>query len=139
MGRFAILDSRKRALIALVHTLLFLTIAALQMALSQARPWSFHHGKLRAALVLPAIYLIVTAVLVFLLRLACCVVERLYFSLCAASALLGLFRMMVGDPVLHANVLRVLLLTGAAITGAFILRSHSGAGDYPACTGDAKQ
>ena len=36
-----------------------------------------------------------------------------------------LVRIVLGDPVLHANVLRVLLLLGAVIVGSGILRSHS--------------
>lgn len=137
MDRFAILDSRKRALIALVHTLLFLTIAALQLALSRARPWSLHDGRLGAA-VLPAIYVIVTVVLLLLLRSAGCATERVYFSLCAGSGLLGLFRMLVGDPVLHASLLRVILLVGAAVTGLLILRIHSSTENSPSGAGQTR-
>ena len=51
-----------------------------------------------------------TTVLLVLLRFSRCAKERLYFGLCAASAAFGLVRILLGDPVLHANVLRVLLL-----------------------------
>ena len=67
------------------------------------------------AFVLLAIYIIVTAVLLILLRFSACARERLYFAFCAASAAFGMVRIILGDPVLHANVLRVLLLFCAAL------------------------
>ena len=42
----------------------------------------------------------------------------------AASAIFGLVRIVLGDPVLHANWMRVALLTAAAAMGAAILRTH---------------
>jgi hypothetical protein len=129
---FVILNSRKRAVIALVHTLLFLLIAGLQLALSHAKPFTTHGSGMRGGIVLLAIYTIVSTVLLLLLRAAGCAAEKLYFSMCAASAVLGLLRVLLGDPVLHASLLRVVLLAGAAIIGAVILRSHSGADNQPA-------
>lgn len=125
MERFAIINSRKRAVIALIHSVFFLGVAAVQLAISRALPLSAHGRRATAAMVLLAIYLIVTAVLLVLLRFSACARERLYFAFCAASAVFGLVRIVLGDPVLHANVLRVLLLFCAVVIGSVILRTHS--------------
>ena len=125
MHSFSILNSRKRAIIALVHTVIFLCVAALQTALSHAKAFSLHGDKVVGGIVLLSIYTIVTTVLLLLLRAASHASERLYFALCATSAALGLVRILLGDPVLHAGVLRVLLLSAAVVVGTLILRRHS--------------
>ena len=125
MKSFAILTNRKRAIIALVHTVIFLCVAALQTALSHAKAFSLHGDKVVGGIVLLAIYTIVTTVLLILLRAASHASERLYFALCATSAALGLVRILLGDPALHAGVLRVLLLSCAVVVGVVILRVHS--------------
>jgi hypothetical protein len=125
MHSFSILNSRKRAIIALVHTVIFLCVAALQTALSHAKAFSLHGDKVVGGIVLLSIYTIVTTVLLLLLRAASHASERLYFALCATSAALGLLRILLGDPALHAGVLRVMLLSGAVVVGMLILRSHS--------------
>jgi hypothetical protein len=124
MDRFAIINNRKRAIIALIHSVFFLGVAMVQLAISHAAPFSTRGEKLLAGIVLLTIYVIVTAVLLVLLRFSSCTRERVYFALCAASAAFGLLRNLLGDPILHANVLRVLLLFCAVIVGAGILRSH---------------
>ncbi len=125
MDRFAIINNRKRAIIALVHSIFFLGVAAVQLAISHAEPFSVRSGKVIAGSILLTIYVIVTTVLLILLRFSSCTKERLYFALCAASAAFGLVRILLGDPVMHANVLRVLLLGCAVIIGTGILRTHS--------------
>ena len=125
MDRFAIINSRKRAIIALVHSVFFLGVAAVQLAVSHAVPLSVHGERASAGVVLLAIYLIVTTVLLVLLRFSACARERLYFAFCATSAAFGLVRILLGDPVLHANVLRVVLLFCAVMIGTAILRTHS--------------
>src|SRR5271169_5712194 len=125
MDRFAIITNRKRAIIALIHSVFFLGVAALQLAISRAQAFSIHREKIAGGIVLLAIYVIVTTVLLVLLRYSHCAKERLYFAFCAASAAFGLVRILLGDPVLHANVARVLLLFCAVLTGALILRRHS--------------
>src|SRR5215469_13870982 len=122
---FAIINNRKRAIIALIHSVFFLGVAAVQLAISHAAPYSLRGGKAVAGSILLGIYLIVTTVLLILLRYSRCAKERLYFAFCAASAAFGLVRILLGDPVLHANVLRVLLLGAAVIIGTGILRTHS--------------
>ncbi len=124
MHSFSILNSRKRAIIALIHTVIFLGVAALQTALSHARAFSLRGDKVAGGIALLTIYTIVTTVLLVLLRYATHSSERLYFSLCATSAALGLLRILLGDPALHAGILRVLLLSGAVIVGTVILRTH---------------
>lgn len=125
MKSFGILTNRKRAIIALIHTVLFLCIAALQTALSHASAFSLHGNKVVGGVVLLTIYTVVTTVLLILLNAADCATEKLYFALCATSAGLGFLRILLGDPVLHAGVLRVLLLSCAVVVGTFILRTHS--------------
>jgi len=125
MDRFAIINNRKRAIIALIHSVFFLGVAAVQLAVSHAVPLSVRGSNGLSGAILLTIYVIVTTVLLVLLRYSACTREKLYFALCAASAAFGLVRIVLGDPVLHANVLRVLLLLGAVVIGTGILRSHS--------------
>lgn len=125
MERFAIITNRKRAIIALVHSVFFLIVAGTQLAISHADAFSIHREKITGSIILLAIYVIVTAVLLVLLRFSHSVKEKLYFAFCAASAAFGLVRILLGDPVLHANVARVLLLFCAVLTGTVILRKHS--------------
>jgi len=125
MDRFAIINNRKRAVIALVHSVFFMGVAGVQLAISRAEPFSMRREKVVAPIILLAIYVIVTTVLLILLRFSRCTRERLYFAFCAASAGFGLVRILLGDPVLHANVLRVLLLFCAVVIGTGILRSHA--------------
>jgi len=125
MNSFSILNSRKRAIIALIHTIVFLCVAALQTALSHAKAFSLHGDKVAGGIALLAIYMIVTTVLLVLLRFASHASERLYFALCATSAAFGLLRILLGDPALHAGVLRVFLLSCATVVAFVILRTHS--------------
>jgi hypothetical protein len=126
MDRFAIITNRKRAIIALVHSVFFMGVAGVQLAISHAAAFSIHGEKRVAGIILLGIYVIVTTVLLVLLRVSHCAKEKLYFAFCAAGAGFGLVRILLGDPVLHANVLRVLLLGCAVLTGTIILRKHSG-------------
>ena len=132
MSSFTILNSRKRAIIALIHTIVFLCVAALQTALSWASACSLHGNKVVGGIVLPAIYSIVTTVLLALLRRASHATEQLYFALCATSAAFGLLGLLLRDPALHTGVLRVFLLSCATVVGFIILRTHSrGLAIYP--------
>ena len=126
MESFAIITNRKRAIIALVHSVFFLGVAGTQLAISHAVAFSIHREKRLGGIILLAVYVIVTTVLLVLLRVSHCAKEKLYFAFCAASAAFGLVRILMGDPALHANVLRVLLLGCAVLTGTIILRKHSG-------------
>ena len=125
MDRFAIITNRKRAIIALVHSVFFLGMAGVQLAISHAAAFPIHGEKRLGGILLLGIYVIVTTVLLVLLRVSHCAKEKLYFGFCAAGAAFGLLRILLGDPVFHANILRVLLLGCAVLTGTIILRKHS--------------
>ncbi len=125
MDGFAIITNRKRAIIALIHSVFFLGVAGAQLALSHAAAFSLRGERVTGGIVFLVIYIVVTTVLLVLLRVSVCAREKLYFAFCAASAAFGLVRILLGDPVLHANVLRVMLLFGAVIVGSGILRRHS--------------
>ena len=125
MDRFAIITNRKRAIIALVHSVFFMGVAGVQLAISHAAAFSIRGEKRVGGMILLAIYMIVTTVLIILLRVSHCAKEKLYFAFCAAGAGFGLLRILLGDPVLHANALRVLLLGCAVLTGTIILRNHT--------------
>jgi hypothetical protein len=125
MESFSILNSRKRAIVALVHSIVFLIVAGIQAAVSHAQPLAIHGSRATGGLLLLAIYVIVTTVLLLLLKASECTREKLYFALCAGSASFGLVRIVMGDQVLHVNVMRVLLLGCAVLVGIMILRTHS--------------
>ncbi len=125
METFSILNSRKRAVIALVHSVFFLAVAGIQAAISHAEPLSLGSPRAPRGLVLLAIYVIVTTVLLLLLRASDCAKEKLYFALCTASATFGLLRIVLGDQVFHVNAMRVLFLACAVLVGLLILRSHA--------------
>jgi len=127
MNQFAILSNRKRAIIALVHTVFFLLVAVIQTALSHpTAAFTLHGHNETSTLVLVTIYSIVTTVLLILFGYSRGFVERLYFACCSTSAGFGLLRSLVGDPPLHvAQYVRVLMLVCAVLVGSVILRIHS--------------
>ena len=90
MDRFAIITNRKRAIIALVHSVFFLGVAGMQLAISHAEAFSIHREKMTGSMILLVIYVIVTTVLLALLLASHCAKEKLYFALCAAGAAFGL-------------------------------------------------
>lgn len=124
MGTFAVLTNRKRAIIALVHSVFFLMLACIT-SLRTVAPLSLS-SQHRAVAVMPAIYLIVTAVLGCLVLFSGCLRERLYFALCTTSAGTALLRAIVGDRAMHgAQYLRVVALTVAVLLCAAIVRSYA--------------
>ncbi len=128
MNRYGILNSAKRAVIALVHTVVFGLLALYQLLIGQhpLALLSAGSGHLAGPITLTTIYFIVTTVLLVLLRYSQCSLERLYFAFCSTSAAIGLLRAVVGDPTAHAELAaRVLLLGSAVITGTFIWRNHT--------------
>jgi hypothetical protein len=124
MNPFAVLTNRKRALIALIHSLVFLGIALHGFA---APKTGILHAAVPASdFVLVMIYLTVAAVLGWLAAIARCAAERLYFILCASSATFGLLRVSFGDVAIPAaQYLRVLMLTSAVVVGTLIVRFFS--------------
>ncbi len=125
MNEYGILNSRKRALIALVHSFVFLGIAMHGFASPKAGVL-LHGSGATAEIILIGIYLTVGSILAWLVSIARCAKERVYFALCASSATFGLLRTIFGDAALPAaQYLRVIMLTAAVVVGTWIFRSFS--------------
>jgi len=126
-SEFFILNTRKRAVIALVHSIAFLALAVRDLAV-EARLGGVL-GKLHVpigSLVLVGIYFIVSSILIYLLSRSVCLAEKLYFAFCAASATSGLVRAVVGDAAFPIGLyLRVGMLLAAVVTGLMLWRMHS--------------
>jgi hypothetical protein len=125
VNEFSILNTRKRALIALIHSVVFFGIALHGFA-SHRAGISLHGSGLVPGIAMLAIYSIVSSVLLWLVTISGCAMERIYFGFCASSASCGLLRIIFGDATLPvAQYLRVLMLTCAVITGIRIYRGFS--------------
>lgn len=126
MNRFSILSNRKRAVIALIHSVFFLGIAIVSFfGQPKAGLLLGHHAKPVGDLVMLAIYLVVTAILVVLVRFSNSLRERLYFAFCSTSATIGLLRLLLGDTHFFvARYVRIGMLACAVLIGYFILRGH---------------
>ncbi|HET9306341.1 MAG TPA: hypothetical protein VFO46_09965 [Candidatus Sulfotelmatobacter sp.] len=123
MNDFGVLTNRKRAFIALIHSVVFLGIALHGFLAPKA-------GILRSSatgdLLVVAIYLIVASILAWLVSVSRGIRERGYFALCASSATFGLLRTIFGDAAIPgAQYLRVIMLTSAVAVGFLIVRSFS--------------
>ncbi|MFZ0478722.1 MAG: hypothetical protein WAL71_06195 [Terriglobales bacterium] len=129
MREFAILINRKRALVALIHSLVFLLIAFRQMiAASPAAGIRLPAPVPAGTWVLCSIFAVVSSILLWLFAVSQGWLEKLYFGMCAASASAGLLRTVVGDQAFHAGLyIRVVMLTSAALVGMVIVRIHSAA------------
>lgn len=125
MNEFAILSNRKRALIALIHSVVFLGIA--MHGFASPKMGILVPGVTPASdIALIVIYLVVASILAWLVSISGCARERIYFALCAGSATFGLLRTTFGDPALPASqYMRVILLTSAVVLGTWIFRSFS--------------
>ena len=128
MGTFRILNNRKRAVIALVHSFAFGLLALYQL-LTNYHPAALFHGQpghVLGSSILSAIYLTVTTVLLILVIASRGSLEKMYFGFCATSAGVGLLRVLFGDPSLYAgNLVRVFMLGCAVFIGTQVLRLHS--------------
>jgi hypothetical protein len=115
-----ILTNRKRAVVALAHSVAFLALAA---ATGKPGVRQLAWGAPLSAWIMPSIYAAVTSVL-SALAAAGRGSERLYFTFCATSAAFGLARQVAGDPPLHFAVyVRVTMLACATATGILIVRA----------------
>ncbi len=124
MKDFGVLTNRKRAAIALIHSIVFLGIAFRGFVSPKAGV--LHRSGATGDFVLIVIYLVVASILVWLVSISRGLVERAYFALCAVSATSGLLRTIFGDYVVPpAQYLRVLMLSVAVGLGILIVRSHS--------------
>jgi hypothetical protein len=128
MGEFSILTSRRRALIALVHSIVFLLIAARQMMSASRAAGIWNPAAVATSTwILCGIYVVVSTVLLWLFAISRHWSERIYFALCAVSVSSGLLRTLVGDQAFHAGIyVRVLMLGSAVVVGIAIVRMHSG-------------
>jgi hypothetical protein len=127
MPAFAILTTRRRALVALIHAAAFLVLATRDFAVSR-RLSGILTGTagITRSVVFGVVYLIVSLVLAYLLIVSRCAGEQLYFAFCTASASTGLLRAIAGDSAFPAGqYLRMGLLACAVITGLFIVKTHS--------------
>ena len=124
MNDFGVLNSRKRALIALLHSVAFWGIAIHGFASAKA---GITHGSTATGdYILAAIYVVVASILSWLVTVSRCARERIYFALCATSATFGLLRTTFGDVTMPAaQYLRVIMLTSAVTVGVLILRSFA--------------
>lgn len=127
MDEFAILTNRKRGLIALAHSVVFLLLATWQMAGGNPARGVVSVAQVSAGTwVIAAIYAVVSAILLWLFGISRGWMERLYFAFCAISATSGLLRTLLGDQRFHSGrFLRVAMLTSAVIVGLLIVRLHS--------------
>lgn len=133
MSQFGVLTNRKRAVIALTHSLVFLGIAIHGFVAPRAGILDGAH--LIGDYFLPVIYLVVAAILLWLVSISRCRAERGYFLFCAAGASSGLVRTLLGDQLAPpAQYLRVLMLGSAVVIGMLIVRTHSRLGRPRAMT-----
>jgi len=127
MDEFAILTNRKRALVALIHSIVFLLIAFRQMVASTPAAGIWLPSSVSVGTwILCVIFVIVSAILLWLLAISRGWIEKLYFGLCAISATSGLLRTAFGDQAFHVGLyIRVIMLTSAVVVGLLIHRIHS--------------
>lgn len=124
MNDFGVLNTRKRALIALIHSFVFLGVAV-HGFLSPKMGILRGSGK-TGDFVLIGIYMAVASILAWLVSVARCFRERVYFVLCATSATFGLLRTIFGDSALPiAQYMRVIMLGSAVAIGILIIRTFS--------------
>ena len=124
MNDFGVLTNRKRTVIALIHSIVFLGIAFHGFVSPKAGV--LHRSGTTGDFILIAIYLMVAAILAWLVSISRSLVERAYFALCVVSASSGLLRTIFGDHMVPpAQYLRVVMLSSAVGLGILIVRSHS--------------
>jgi hypothetical protein len=129
MGGFSILTNRKRAIVALVHSVVFLLIAVRQIfaATPAAGVW-IPSAVSPGTWIFCGIFLIVSSILLWLLVISTGWMEKFYFGFCTVSATSGLLRTAAGDQAFHAGLyIRVIMLVSAVLVGLLIVRTHSGA------------
>ena len=127
MVEFSILTNRKRAVVALVHSVVFLLIAVRQMvaATPAAGIWVASTVS-RGTWILCGIFTIVSSILFWLLLISRGWLEKSYFAFCTISATSGLLRTAGGDQAFHAGLyIRVIMLVSAVLVGLMIVRIHS--------------
>ena len=127
MGGFSILTNRKRAIVALAHSVVFLLIAVRQMIAANPATGVWVSSTVsRGTWILCAIFAIVSAILLWLFVISRGWMEKFYFGLCTVSATSGMLRTAGGDQAFHAGLyIRVVMLVSAVLVGLLIVRTHS--------------
>jgi hypothetical protein len=127
MGGFSILTNRKRAIVALVHLVVFLLIAVRQMVAATPAAGVWIPSTVRPGTwILCGIFAIVSTILLWLLIISRGWMEKIYFAFCTVSASSGLLRTAAGDQAFHAGLyIRVIMLISAVLVGLLIVRRHS--------------
>jgi hypothetical protein len=127
MGGFSILTDRKRAIVALAHSLIFLPIAVRQMVATNLAAGVWLPSRVSAGTwALCVVFAIVSSILLWLLVISRGWMEKFYFGFCTLSATSGLLRTAAGDQVFHAGLyIRVAMLISAVLVGLLIVRAHS--------------
>jgi hypothetical protein len=127
MGGFSILTNRKRAIVALVHSVVFLLVAVRQMIAANPAAGIWVPSTVsRGTWILCGIFAIVSAILLWLFIISRGWMEKLYFALCTISATSGLLRTAAGDQAFHTGLyIRVVMLVSAVLVGVLIVRAHS--------------
>jgi hypothetical protein len=131
MRGFSILTNRKRAIVALVHSVVFLLIAVRQMVAATPAAGIWLPSSVGAGTwILCGIFAIVSSILLWLLVNSRGWMEKFYFAFCTISATSGLLRTAAGDQAFHAGLyIRVLMLVSAVLVGLLIVRRHSPASE----------
>lgn len=127
MGEFAILTNRRRAFIALAHSIVFLLIAVWQMIASSPAAGIWNRSAVpRGTWILCGIFTAVSAILFWLYAVSRGWMEKIYFGLCTVSASSGLLCTAAGDQAFHVGLyVRVVMLGSAVLVGLMIVRFHS--------------
>lgn len=126
MGGFSILNNRKRAIVALVHSIVFLLIAVRQMIAATPAAGIWVAPVSTGTWILCGIFVIVSSILLWLFLISRGRMEKFYFGLCTISASSGLLRTAFGDQAFHAGLyIRVVMLVSAVLVGLLIVRTHS--------------
>jgi hypothetical protein len=130
MGGFSILTNRRRAVIALAHSVVFLLIAVRQMVAATPAAGVWIPSTVRPRTwILCGIFAIVSSILLWLLAISRGWMEKFYFAFCTLSAGSGLVRTAAGDQSFHAGIyIRVIMLISAVLVGLMIVRWHSRTG-----------
>lgn len=126
MGEFSILTNRKRAIVALVHSVIFLLIATRQMITANPAAGIWVDSVSMGTWILCGIFTIVSSILLWLFVISRSRMEKLYFGLCTVSATSGLLRTAFGDQAFHVGLyIRVVMLVSAVLVGLVVVRAHS--------------
>jgi hypothetical protein len=127
MSGFSILTNRKRAIVAVVHSVVFLLIAVRQMVATGPAAGVWLPSTVRPGTwILCGIFAVVSAILLWLLVISRAWMEKFYFGFCTVSATSGLLRTAAGDQAFHAGLyIRVVMLVSAVLIGLVIVRTHT--------------